>query len=308
MLVVFTNVLILFMLMYIGYSMGKNKIIKYSSINDLSNILIDFAIPCTIVVSLIRPFNQKLLDATIKVMFLMIIFHLSVALFSYVITKILNVDEKKQGSWMFALVFSNNGFIGYPLMYALYGNDGLFIMAMGNVIQNVFIFSIGIKMVTLNYPNDEKINIKKIVFTRQNIAVIIGMFLFVLQIHVPTPIFNLLRYVSNLTVPLSMMVVGLSLSKYNPKTMFTDPEVYRLSFIRMILLPIFLIIIYKLFKIEANNNLPYAILFFTAALPSPAFTSIMAERYNTSVEFASKCVFITTILSIITVPFFASLL
>lgn len=308
MLVVFTNVLILFMLMYIGYYMGIKKIVKYSSINDLSNILIDFAIPCTIVVSLIRPFSQKLLDQTILVMILMVIFHLSMTVLSYTFTNVLNVDKKKQGSWIFAMVFSNNGFIGYPLMYALYGNDGLFIMAMGNVIQNVFIFSIGIKMVNLNYEMTEKINIRKIIFTRQNIAVVIGMVIFILQIPVAKPIFSLLTYVSNLTVPLSMMVVGLSLSRYNPKTMFTDPEVYRLSIVRMLIVPLLLVIIFKMFSVDANQNLPFAILFFTAALPSPAFTSIMAEKYNTSIGFASKCVFITTILSIITVPFFASLL
>ncbi|MDU3828192.1 MAG: AEC family transporter, partial [Peptostreptococcus sp.] len=90
--------------------------------------------------------------------------------------------------------------------------------------------------------------------------------------------------------------------------MFTDGEVYRLTAIRMVIIPIIMLLAYKGLGINANKDLPLAILYFTAVLPAPAFTTIMAERYNTSIEFSSKCVFITTIISIITVPVLAGML
>ncbi len=90
--------------------------------------------------------------------------------------------------------------------------------------------------------------------------------------------------------------------------MFTDKEVYRLTLVRMIIFPALMVVTFRLLHINISASLPMAILFYTAALPSPAFTSIMAERYNTSIGFASKCVFVTTILSVLTVPFFAGLL
>ena len=220
----------------------------------------------------------------------------------------MKVNTSKSGSWIFALVFSNNAFVGYPLMYALYGNDGLFLMAMGNVVQNVLIFSLGIKLITLNYNLKDHIRLRHIIFTKQNIAVVVGMFIFFLQIPIPGPVLTLVTYVANLTVPLSMMVVGMSLSRYDVRNMFTDKEAYRLTIIRMVLLPLVMVVIFKVLGINANQNLPLAILFFTAALPSPAFTTIMAERYNTSIEFSSKCVFLTTVLSILTVPILAGLL
>ena len=227
---------------------------------------------------------------------------------SYGLSKILKVDKLKQGSWIFALVFSNNAFIGYPLMYALYGNDGLFLMAMGNIVQNILIFSIGVKMTNLNYGKDEHVRLRNIIITKQNIAVVIGLIIFFTQIAIPKPIVTLITYVSNLTVPLSMIVVGLSLSRYDVRNMFTDGEVYRLTAIRKVIIPIVKLLAYKGLGINANNDLPLAILYFTAVLPAPAFTTIMAERYNTSIEFSSKCVFITTIISIITVPVLAGML
>ena len=306
--VIFINVLILFMLLFLGFIMGTKKIVAHSSINDITNILIDVSIPCTIVVSLIRPFSQRLIGDTIKVCLCILIFHLVMTGISYGLSKILKVDKLKQGSWIFALVFSNNAFIGYPLMYALYGNDGLFLMAMGNIVQNILIFSIGVKMTNLNYGKDEHVRLRNIIITKQNIAVVIGLIIFFTQIAIPKPIVTLITYVSNLTVPLSMIVVGLSLSRYDVRNMFTDGEVYRLTAIRMVIIPIIMLLAYKGLGINANRDLPLAILYFTAVLPAPAFTTIMAERYNTSIEFSSKCVFITTIISIITVPVLAGML
>ncbi|MDU5096017.1 MAG: AEC family transporter [Peptostreptococcus anaerobius] len=306
--VIFINVLILFMLLFLGFIMGTKKIVAHSSINDITNILIDVSIPCTIVVSLIRPFSQRLIGDTIKVCLCILIFHLVMTGISYGLSKILKVDKLKQGSWIFALVFSNNAFIGYPLMYALYGNDGLFLMAMGNIVQNILIFSIGVKMTNLNYGKDEHVRLRNIIITKQNIAVVIGLIIFFTQIAIPKPIVTLITYVSNLTVPLSMIVVGLSLSRYDVRNMFTDGEVYRLTAIRMVIIPIIMLLAYKGLGINANKDLSLAILYFTAVLPAPAFTTIMAERYNTSIEFSSKCVFITTIISIITVPVLAGML
>lgn len=306
--VIFINVLILFMLLFLGFIMGTKKIVAHSSINDITNILIDVSIPCTIVVSLIRPFSQRLIGDTIKVCLCILIFHLVMTGISYGLSKILKVDKLKQGSWIFALVFSNNAFIGYPLMYALYGNDGLFLMAMGNIVQNILIFSIGVKMTNLNYGKDEHVRLRNIIITKQNIAVVIGLIIFFTQIAIPKPIVTLITYVSNLTVPLSMIVVGLSLSRYDVRNMLTDGEVYRLTAIRMVIIPIIMLLAYKGLGINANKDLPLAILYFTAVLPAPAFTTIMAERYNTSIEFSSKCVFITTIISIITVPVLAGML
>lgn len=306
--VIFVNVMILFMLLFLGFMMGTKKIVTHSSINDITNILVDVSIPCTIIVSLIRPFSQKLIGDTIKVCICVLVFHFVMTGASYLMSNVLKVDKLKQGSWIFALVFSNNGFIGYPLMYALYGKDGLFLMAMGNIVQNVLIFSIGVKMTNMNYGQNEYVKLKDIIITKQNIAVVIGLILYFTQVAVPESVVTLINYVSNLTVPLSMIVVGLSLSRYDVKNMFTDKEVYRLTFIRMIIIPVIMLLGYKALGINVNKDLPYAILYFTAVLPSPAFTTIMAERYNTSIEFSSKCVFITTIISIVTVPLLAGML
>lgn len=257
---------------------------------------------------MIRPYSNSLLNDTLRVIIIVGIYHIAIAVISYVLTIVLNVDIKKRGSWIFGMVFSNNGFIGYPLMYALYGKDGLFIMAMGNIAQNLLIFSLGVKMINMNYENSNDVKLRQILFTRQNAAILLGMILFITQFPVTKPIVSLLTYISNLTAPLSMIVVGLSLSRYEIRKMVSDREAYRLTFFRMIVIPAIIVISLKIMNINANMDLPIAILFYTAALPSPALLAIFAERYDTSKEFASRCVFLTTVASVITVPMFAGFL
>lgn len=66
--VVFTNVMILFMLLFLGYLIGIKKIVAHSSINDLTNLVVDVSMPCTIALSMVRPFDARLLGDAIKVM------------------------------------------------------------------------------------------------------------------------------------------------------------------------------------------------------------------------------------------------
>ena len=104
--VVFVNVLILFMLLFLGFILGRKKIIAYSSIKDLTNLLIDVSIPCTIVVSLIRPYSSLLMKNTGEVFVVVMVYHLAVAAIAYFLSGILKVDPKKRGSWIFALVIT----------------------------------------------------------------------------------------------------------------------------------------------------------------------------------------------------------
>lgn len=95
--VVFVNVLILFMLLFLGFILGRKKIIAYSSIKDLTNLLIDVSIPCTIVVSLIRPYSSLLMKNTGEVFVVVMVYHLAVAAIAYFLSGVLKVDPKRGG-------------------------------------------------------------------------------------------------------------------------------------------------------------------------------------------------------------------
>ena len=89
--------------------------------------------------------------------------------------------------------------MGIPLALSVFGGKGMFLMALGNVVGNFLIFSVGVKLLTWKYPMKEKLNIRKMIWNNINIAVLLGLVVCILQIPVPDVLGQLLAYLSNIT-------------------------------------------------------------------------------------------------------------
>ncbi|NLY08741.1 MAG: AEC family transporter [Tissierellia bacterium] len=307
MLFVAKNVLILFAMIFIAYFAGIRKIVTENGIKDFSNFLVRVTMPLTIVHTLIKPYDAKLIANGLKSFagsFLMLCIMAGVAIFFVRKSKI---PMNKQGLWMFVLTFSNNGFLGMPLMMALYGSEGLFYMTLANLAQNILIFTLGLRMINRGFRPVDNMGLKSVLLNNINIAVVIGLFLFFSQIQVPEVITGVLGYIANMNTPLSMVVVGLSLSKYNVKDMFTDRDSYILSAVRQLIYPLIAYFILKVTGYGAGTLVP-AILLFTIVLPAPALASVLSEQCDTNPKFAAQCIFITTLASMLAVPLVGGLL
>ena len=132
--------------------------------------------------------------------------------------------EADRGVWIFTCVFSNNGFMGLPLALSVFGSEGMFVMALGNVISNLLICSVGIRILTWRYPMTDKLSLRRMLINNINIAVVIGFVFLLGRIPVPDVLGQLLSYLSNITSGLSMLVVGLSLSRLAFREVFRGPE------------------------------------------------------------------------------------
>lgn len=306
MVLIFENVFILFFLIFLGFFAGKRKIINNNITGELSAILIKITVPCTVLFSMMRPYDKVLMKTAIYTAIIMTIFFLLAIFIGNIICKVLKIKDKDKGVWIFVTAFSNNGFIGFPLAYSLYGNDGLFLMAIINVVSNFLMFSLGIKLLTMNYEIKNKIDLKKMLINNLNIVVVFGILIYSLQIKLPGTFSRIIEYLANVTVPLSMIVVGLSISKLHIRDMIKDFSVYTLAFIRLILITSIIIILYRFINIfidirEYKSILNVIVL--TSMLPAPSMVSIISEEYKTNVSLAGKTIFITTLFSLATIPF-----
>lgn len=217
--------------------------------------------------------------------------------------KVLKIPERDKGVWLFVSMLSNNGFMGLPLALSLFGNEGMFLMSISNVVTNFLIFSVGIKLLTQGYPVKEKINLKKMVINNINIAVILGLISYFTQMKLPEMVTGTLGYVGSITAGLSMITVGLSMSKVNVSEMLKFGNAYGLTALRLLVMPILTICILKIlpFKVE---GLLLGTIILMSALPSPSAVSIIAEQYHTNTALGSKMIFLTTLMCLVTVPIF----
>ncbi|MFA9399151.1 MAG: AEC family transporter, partial [Clostridiaceae bacterium] len=196
----------------------------------------------------------------------------------------------------FTAVFSNCGFMGYPIVSSIYGDIGVFYAAIFNITFNILIWTYGLALFT---GENEYKNIKKVIYNPGIIAVILGLIMFMFSIKIPSNLFNALDLVGSTTIPLSMLIIGSSLSKMKFKDMVNGKDVYYSSFVRLILLPLIVLFVMKLLNL---SDLVIGIAVIITAMPAAANTTVFAEKFGKNASFASKCVLISTVLSAITIP------
>jgi hypothetical protein len=299
--VVAVSVFLLFALIFLGFFIGKRQIIRQECTPDLSNFILKVTMPVTVFCSIVDQQGSGMLGSCAVILVAAILLHAVTGIIGLLIVRILPIPDEEKGVWIYTCMLSNNGFMGLPLALSIYGSRGMFLMALCNVVTNFVIFSVGIKLLTWKYPVKESISLKKMLLNNINIAVVIGFVFYFANIPVPDAVDQLLTYVSNITSGLSMIVVGLSLSRLPFRAVFEDKKMFLLAALRLLILPFAVIVILNVLPIELDQTLK-SVLILTAALPASSAQSMIAEQYRTNTSAAGRAVFITTLFSVITVP------
>jgi len=299
--IIFNNIITLFLLIFVGFFAGKTGIVSKNATGYLSDILMKITLPATIFLSISGTFSQGILKDSLIIAILTFTIHSSCILISLAYTKFFKVPEKDRGIWVFVSTFSNNGFMGFPIAYAILGKEGLFLASISNTVFNILIFSIGIKIITMGFESSKNISIKKLFMNNNNIAIVLGIIFYITQTSIPQPIFNSLNHLGNVTTPLSMILVGLSISGSKIQEMFNDYKLYILSAVRLLIMPFLAIAVMKFIPFGSTSLVP-KVMAIVLAMPAPSVTAIIAEQYNGNKELAAKVVFLTSIVSMVTIP------
>lgn len=299
--VVATSVFLLFALIVLGFILGKKEIVHKESIPDFSALVLQVTMPVTVFCSIIDQDRSQLVSYGVQTFASIIVLHLCALVVGLILVRLVKVDAQDMGVWIYSMLFSNNGFMGIPLALSVFSGKGMFLMALGNVVGNFLIFSVGIKILTWKYPIKEKLSVRKMVLNNINIAVVLGLLVCILRIPIPDVLGQLLTYLSNITSGLSMLVVGLSISRLPVKAVFQDKKMLLLTLCRLIIFPLLMLGLLRALPIQLDETLQN-VLILTAALPVSSAQSMITEQYGTNTAAAGRSVFMTTLFSVITVP------
>jgi len=155
--IILNNILTLFLLILVGFIAGKSGAVSKDATGYLSDILMKVALPATIFLSISGTYSEGILMDSLKIAVLTFIIHSSCILISLFYTKAMKIPEKDRGVWVFVSTFSNNGFMGFPIAYAILGKEGLFLASISNTVFNVLIFSVGIKLIAMGHESSKGI-------------------------------------------------------------------------------------------------------------------------------------------------------
>lgn len=291
---IINQVLILFIIMAIGIVCGKKEILTEETNKKLSELLSKVTLPCLIISSFNYNFTGDMIKKAKMFFVYSLIIHIVLILISGIFFVKYNQRAKKV--LKFSTIFSNSGFMGYPVIEALYGKIGVFYASIFGIPFNIFMLSAGIMIYT--GEKDVK-NLKSILKHPGIIATVLGILILLFSIPVPMPINKSLQYVGAMTTPLSMIIVGAMVADINIKEIFAGTEAYYGSFVKLIIIPF---LVYILMLILKADKLVLEICVILEAMPTAVLATVLAEEYDGDAVLAAKCVFMTTILSIITIP------
>jgi len=299
---VFTQVFILFILILVGYIATKKNLIDSSLTKKLSKLIMNIFLPCMIINSMQLEYSPTVLK---KVLLLILIslFIYAISFLIAIIFKAISKSKNDIGVYQFAILFSNVGFMGYPIVEAILGKDAIFYAAIFNIPFNLLIMTLGVFVICKennNYSFSFKSLINPVI-----ISIFIGLSLFILNIKLPYIINRPIELLGNITTPLSMIVIGSMLCLSSISECVRNKKLYIVSFIRLILMPI---LIYFILKGIVYDKLLFSIPIVIVSMPVASNTAILSSEYNANDKLASQLVFMSTLFSIVTIPIISSIL
>lgn len=289
------QMLVLFIYIVIGYAACKNGILNNETGDKLSWLVINIANPGMIISAVVNG------DGIIKGKDLAFTAVLAAVIFAFLIfiaqfiPYIFRFKKDERNIYKLMAAFNNIGFMGYPVIVAAYGEEALLYAVIFSIEFNIIIYTYGVSLVR---KTKEKIAWSKL-FNVGTVSSIIAIILYLTELQVPMFVKNTSSGLSNLTAPLSMMVVGISLAGMNLKELFTDIKLLLYSLVKLLVIPIPMMLVINQF---VQIDMLRGVCMVVVSTPAASLCAMFAHQYKNNYELATKGVAITTVLSVITIP------
>ena len=238
--VLFSNLIGLFLLIGVGFFAVRAGLLPASSSRPMSTLLMKITVPATIIHSMLRPFDPGFLRLGVSILLVGAVMFPLFGLLSMGLSRLFRVPDGRRGMWCCCATFCNNGFMGFPVALALFGEEGLTLTVILSIPFNLLIYSIGAKLVCMDLPKDgsaRPISWSRAVFSVTNLAMAVGLFLYFTQLPLPQAILGPLGYLSDATTPLSMIITGMNLSQGRIGDVLRDRNAFTAAGARLLLFP-----------------------------------------------------------------------
>ena len=288
----------LFAIVIVGYVAGRLGYMGGEFDKKLSSLVINFTCPALILASAMTgelP-DRRLILPLLGISALTYILLTGVA---FLLPRFLTKKKDDQGIVGFALMFGNVGFMGYPVVASIFGQQAVFYAAVLNVVNTFAVFTIGTILI-LGDLGDGKHFQKKVLYSTPMLSAYLAMLIVALGIdNIPSIISQPLTMIGNITVPAALLIIGSSMSQLSARMMLGNMTVYSTPVFRLLLSPIALY-----FLCSALGFDPYVVNINTmvVAMPVATYGTILCLKYNRDTTLITEVTLITTLLSMLTIP------
>ena len=288
------TVLGLILLLAIGFLCSKVGLIDEAAEKKLTGILLKVVQPVYLFMAYQRSFDRALLRD------FLICFAMAAAAFLVLILIPYLFFPKGSRDREVGLVvsaFPNTGFFGIPLIAGIYGTEGVFFLTTMITMFNLLIWTYGV--IVMSGRHDSLLVTAKRLVTPALIGVAAGLVCFSLGLLVPQMIASPLTKLGDMNTPLAMLISGAVVARADFRRGLKDPMVYKISFLRMLLLPA--VVALLLFWLPVNAML-IVVVVLAAGFPVGSVPLMFCVQYDKNSVLAGECLALTAALCCVTTP------
>ena len=318
--VVISQMAVLFLLIAAGYVFGKIKMLTPDGVKVLSKVVINISTPSVILNSVLGDTGGISGGKTAHFILMVLLVYMLFFLIAMPAARALGSGEVEGGWGMGSgdegsavrfrgnsgiytsmIVFGNVGFMGYPVVQAIFGDRAMFYAVLLNVIFNMLIYSVGIIMIS-----GKKENVRlKVIVNATFVASVISLIIAFTGFRAPFVITETVRIAGGINTPCAMLVIGATLAQIPVGHVFIKWRLYIIALLKMIAIPVITWLIFKQFITE---SMLLGLLVVLSGMPIAAAVPMIAVEYGGDEHLASGGVFLTTLLSAATIPLIVHLL
>ena len=297
------QMILLFILILVAYIASKIKFLPANSNKVLADLVVNITNPATILYAVATSSHALSNGAVLSILGITILTLGGQMILAHGFTKFLRIERRPAGVYRFMLVFSNCGFLGYPVVRALFGADAVFVASMYNLSFQILCFTYGVRQVGGD-PSAREFR-PKMFLTPMVVTSVLALILYLANVPFHPMVVETLSLLDRITSPASMLVIGCVLAAYPIKTIFGRWHAYVFCLVRLIVIPV---IVWAVLRLFVTDPLIFGVMVVLSALPAATNTVLICSKYNGDESTAASGLFLSTTLSLITLPILLRLL
>jgi predicted permease len=289
----------LFVIVIVGYMAGKLGYMGGEFDRKLSSLVINWTCPALILSSAM---TGELPDRRfiLPLLAISVVTYLVLTGVAFWLPRFLTRRKDDEGVVGFAMMFGNVGFMGYPVVASIFGHEAVFYAAVLNVVNTFAVFTVGTILVTGKGEVEGPHFQKKVLYITPMLSAYLTMLIVALEIdNIPACISQPLTMIGDITVPAALLMIGSSMSQLPLRALMGNATVYITTVMRLVVVPVAMYFLCLLLGFD-----PYVVNINTVviAMPVATYGTILCLKYNRDTSLMAEVTFITTLLSMITIP------
>lgn len=287
----------LFAIMLMGYVVVKAGLMKSSESKSISVVMVYLVIPCVIIDAFQVDYTADVKKGLLLACAAAVLVHVLFLILTTILKQVLQLDTIERAT----VIYSNAGILVIPLVQELLGQEYVIYSSAYIAVQLILIWTHCKNMLC----EEDRLEWKKVFLNVNIISIIVGAILFICKIQLPSGVQDVLDMMNNMIGPIGMLLAGMVIADVPLKTVFTKKRNYVSTVLRLVIYPIFILILMKVINTFAGVNGSKQILltvYIASITPACATVTSMAQLYDKDAAYASSLYVLTTLLSIVTMP------